>query len=80
MTFKRVKLFALIFTTLLILSFLTGFPKPFYTYALLEGESGTGERYDLELRSILINLVFALLSALALTIFWAVSKRSLPPK
>jgi hypothetical protein len=62
--------FLISFIILFLLSLAAGFPNAPFTCVIINGGSGKGETYGLELVSLLIDFVVALLVALAVTVLW----------
>jgi hypothetical protein len=66
----KFRFFLISFIILFLLSLAAGFPNAPFTHVIINSDSGKGETYGLELVSLLIDFVVALLVALAVTVSW----------
>ena len=74
----KFRFFIFSFIILFLLSLVAGFPSAPFTYVAINGETGKGETYELELVSLLIDFVVAVLVALAVTVLWFYLKKRRP--
>jgi len=66
----KFRFFLISFIILFLLLLAAGFPNAPFTHRIINGDSVRGETYGLELVSLLIDFVVAVLVALAVTVFW----------
>jgi hypothetical protein len=74
----KFRFFLISFIILFLLSFATGFPNAPFSHVIISSDSGKGETYGLELVSLLINFMVAVLVAIAVTVSWFYFKNRRP--
>jgi hypothetical protein len=71
----KFRFFLISFIIVFLLLLAAGFLNAPFTHVIINGNNGKGETYGLELVSLLIDFVVALLVALAVTVLWFYLKK-----